>query len=323
MCNELHKVVWTTCLTHAQAPGRARAPSYDLAMRPLRRPVALLAPLLLAVAVGCGSPPATDSEGSGEASAGAEAGDCAPESLDLLEDGVLTVATDSPAYEPWFSEDDPTNGQGFESAVAYAVAEQLGFAEDEVTWVEQPFNTSYAPGPKKFDFDINQISITPERQRVVDFSRGYYSASQAVVALEGSGIEPGSIADLKELRLGAQTGTTSLTALREVVQPDTEPVVLQNTNIAKQQLLNGQLDAIVADLPTAFYITGAEIEGSAVVGQFEQPEGETEEFGLLLQKDSPLTPCVDEALAALEDDGTLAELEQEWLSDTVDVPVLQ
>lgn len=297
-------------------------------MRPLRRPVALLAPLLLAVAVGCGSPPETDTEtdtgGAGDdASQSAEAGDCAPESLDLLEDGVLTIATDTPAYEPWFSEDDPTNGQGFESAVAYAVAEQLGFGEDQVTWVEQPFNTSYAPGPKRFDFDINQISITPERQRVVDFSRGYYSASQAVVALADSGIEPGSIADLQGLRLGAQTGTTSLTALREVVQPDTEPVALQNTNIAKQQLLNGQLDAIVADLPTAFYITGAEIEGSAVVGQFEQSEGETEEFGLLLEKDSALTPCVDEALTALEDDGTLAALEQEWLSETVDVPVLQ
>lgn len=293
-------------------------------MRLLRRPVAVLAPLLLVVAVGCGSPPETDSEGAADdAGESAEASDCAPESLDLLEDGVLTIATDTPAYEPWFSGDDPTNGEGFESAVAYAVAEQLGFGEDEVTWVEQPFNTSYAPGPKKFDFDINQISITPERERVVDFSEGYYSASQAVVALEDSGVEPGSIEDLKGLRLGAQTGTTSLTALREVVQPDAEPVVLQNTNIAKQQLLNGQLDAIVADLPTAFYITGAEIEGSAVVGQFEQPEGETEEFGLLLEKDSPLTPCVDEAVSALRDDGTLAELEQEWLSETVDVPVLQ
>lgn len=324
MCNELHKVAWTTCLISGGArPAVTREP-YDPDMRLLRRPAAVvIAPLLLVLAA-CGSPPETDSESSGSSSEqSAEADECTPDQLDLTEDGVLTIATDSPAYEPWFVDDDPSNGKGFESAVAYAVAEQLGFSADQVEWVVQPFNTSYAPGPKKFDFDINQISITPERARVVDFSEGYYTASQAVIALDDSGIEPGSLDDLKGLRLGAQTGTTSLTALRDVVQPDTAPVVLQNTNIAKQQLLNGQLDAIVADLPTAFYITGAEIEGSSVVGQFEQPGDDAEEFGLLLAKGSPLTPCVDQAVAALRDDGTLDDLEQEWLSTTVDVPVLE
>lgn len=292
--------------------------------RPTARGLALVAaPLLLLTA--CGSPPETDGggSGSGSASGGAQsAEDCAADA-DLTTDGTLTIATDSPAYDPWFSEDDPTNGQGFESAVAYAVADRLGFEKSQVTWVTVPFNNSYAPGPKKFDFDINQISITPERERVVDFSEGYYTASQAVVALEKSKIEPGSIADLKKLKLGAQTGTTSLTALRDVVDPDTAPVVLQNTNIAKQQLLNGQLDAIVTDLPTAFYITAAEIEGSTIVGQFEQPEGQAEEFGLLLEKGSDLTPCTDDAIAELREDGTLADLQEKWLSTTVDVPVLE
>lgn len=283
---------------------------------------ALAAPLLLVAA--CGSPPATPGSQEGSSSEGASAeGDCAVDDLALKTPGTLTIATDSPAYEPWFVDNDPTNGQGFESAVAYAVAEQLGFSEDQVEWVTVPFNNSYAAGPKRFDFDINQISITPERQQAVDFSEGYYTASQAVVALSDSGIEAGSLEDLKGLRLGAQTGTTSLTALREVVQPDTEPVVLQNTNVAKQQLLNGQLDAIVADLPTAFYITAAEIDGSEIVGQFEQPSDDAEQFGLLLEKGSALTPCVDAAVAALADDGTLADLQEEWLSTSVDVPVLK
>ncbi|ROR92842.1 ABC transporter substrate-binding protein [Nocardioides aurantiacus] len=288
----------------------------------LRGLAVLAAPLLLLTA--CGSPPATDdgSGGSGGSTEGASAEDCAAD-LDLTTQGKLTVATDSPAYDPWFSEDDPTNGKGFESAVAYAVADRLGYDKSQVEWVTVPFNNSYAPGPKKFDFDINQISITPERERVVDFSAGYYTASQAVVALERSKIEPGSIEDLTSLKLGAQTGTTSLTALRDVVDPETQPVVLQNTNIAKQQLLNGQLDAIVTDLPTAFYITAAEIEGSTIVGQFEQPEGDAEEFGLLLEKGSDLTPCADDALAELEEDGTLADLQEQWLSTTVDVPVLE
>lgn len=291
---------------------------------PLSAPrLAVLAASLLLVAA-CGSPPPTPAESEAESGSGAEASaSCAPEDLTLVQDGVLTVGTDSPAYEPWFAENDPTNGEGFESAVAYAVAEQLGFTAEDVEWVTVPFNNSYAPGPKSFDFDINQISITPEREQVVDFSEGYYSASQAVIALEDADVEPGSIEDLRSLRLGAQTGTTSLTALREIVQPETEPVVLQNTNVAKQQLLNGQLDAIVADLPTAFYISAVEIEGSTIVGQFEQPEGETEEFGLLLEKDSELTPCVDDAVTALREDGTLDDLEEEWLSTTVDVPVLE
>jgi len=298
-------------------------------MRPPRSRLAvlsLLAPLVLA-AVACapveedtGDDPAAGSSGD----ASGAAAQCDPDQLPLVADGTLTVGTDSPAYEPWFVDDDPTNGEGFESAVAYAVADRLGFAEDDVTWVTVPFNSSYRPGEKDFDFDVNQISITPARAEVVDFSDGYYSAAQAVVALDGSaGAEATTFDDLQDLRLGAQTGTTSLTAIRDVIQPDTEPLVFEDTNVAKQALENDQVDAILADLPTAFYISAAEIPGSSVVGQFQVEGGETEEFGLLLEKGSGLTPCVDQALASLREDGTLGDLEQRWLSDVVDVPELR
>ena len=242
----------------------------------------------------------------------------------LLEAGTLTVGTDTPAYEPWFTDNDPTNGEGYESAVAYAVAERLGFSEDEVSWVRVPFNTSYAPGQKDFDFDINQISITPERAEAVDFSQGYYQAAQAVVALEGTdGAEATSLEDLADLRLGAQTGTTSLTAIRDVIQPEEDPAVFEDTNSAKQALANDQVDAVLADLPTAFYISAVEIPGSTIVGQFQPETGDQEEFGMLFEKGSELVTCVDAALAAMEADGELADIEQEWLSDVVDVPELQ
>lgn len=288
----------------------------------LRRTTLLAVPFALALAA-CAP---ADEETSGEestATPSASAGDpCAKETLPLTTPGTLTVGTDSPAYEPWFSDDDPSNGKGFESAVAYAVAEELGFGADEVTWVKVPFNNSYAPGEKSFDFDINQISITPERQQVVDFSQPYYTASQAVITLEEDADKAASLADLKELKLGAQTGTTSLTAIREQVRPSAEPLVFNDTNAAKQALLNGQVDGIVADLPTAFYITAVEIEGSTITGQFDTA-GQADQFGLLFEKGNPLRACVDEALANLEAEGTLDQLQQEWLSDVVDVPVLQ
>ena len=249
---------------------------------------------------------------------------CTPDQLQTRTAGRLTVGTDSPAFEPWFVDDDPTNGEGFESAVAYAVAEELGFARGDVEWVTVPFNNSYAPGEKSFDFDINQISITPARAEAVDFSQGYYQASQAVIATEGSpAAEASSLEDLQGLKLGAQTGTTSLTAIRDVIDPDEEPLVFDDTNSAKQALNNGQLDAFLADLPTAFYITAVEIPNSTIVGQFQPETGQQEEFGLLFEKGSPLVDCVDQALTALEEDGTLADLEERWLSETVNVPELQ
>ncbi|MBZ5736010.1 ABC transporter substrate-binding protein [Nocardioides sp. TRM66260-LWL] len=290
-----------------------------------RRAAGLLAATVLTASAlaGCASTADTAADPAASPTAGETAKDCAAKAT-LTAPGKLTVGTDSPAYEPWFSDDDPTNGKGFESAVAYAVADRLGFAEDAVSWTKVRFNTSYAPGAKPFDFDINQISITPARQKAVDFSDGYYAAAQAVIALKGSkAASITSLADLKDLRLGAQTGTTSLTAIRDGIQPTTEASVFQDTNAAKQALQNGQVDAILADLPTAFYITAVEIPKGTIVGQFQPTTGQQEEFGLLAAKGSSLTPCLDLALAELKADGTLAGLEKQWLSDVVDVPVLQ
>jgi polar amino acid transport system substrate-binding protein len=291
-----------------------------MAFRPALAAAALL-PLLAAVACApVQEEPAATPSTSGSPSANA----CAPENLALKTPGQLTVGTDSPAYEPWFSNNDPSNGKGFESAVAYAVAHELGFSPDQVTWVKVPFNNSYAPGEKSFDFDINQISITPARAKVVDFSDGYYSAAQAVVALKGSkAAQATDLAELKPLKLGAQTGTTSLTAIRDGIQPDQPPLVFDDTNQAKQALNNGQLDAFLVDLPTAFYITAVEIPKATIVGQFQPESGQQEEFGMLLQKGSALLPCVNEALTKLKDSGELAAIEKQWLSDVVNVPVLK
>lgn len=283
------------------------------------KPALVALPVLLALSVAaCGSV-----KDDGDDKKATSSSSCDVADLPLTAAGKLTIGTDSPAYEPWFTDNDPTNGKGFESAVAYAVAEELGFEKADVVWTKVPFNNSYAPGPKKFDFDINQISITPERQKVVDFSDGYYSAAQAVITLNKDNVEAGSLADLAILKLGAQTGTTSLTAIRDEIKPKSDPVVFKDTNVAKQALLNGQVDAIVADLPTAFYITAAEIEDSSILGQFQPTTGTQEEFGLLLQQDSDLTGCVNKALESLKSDGTLAGLEKQWLSETVDVPVLK
>ena len=255
-----------------------------------------------------------------DAETGGLSPECATDQLSTLKAGVLTVGTDSPAFTPWFVDDDPTNGQGFESAVAYAVADTLGLP---VEWTVVPFNKSYAPGPKDFDFDINQISITPQRAEAVDFSSGYYTAAQAVIGLKDSPVAGAtSVADLAGYKLGAQTGTTSLTVIRETIQPSEDPAVFEDTNAAKQALLNGQVDGIVADLPTAFYITAVEIPRATILGQFAS-ETNPEEFGMLFEKGNPLRDCVDEALAILEGDGTLAQIEEQWLSSEVEVPVLQ
>ena len=239
---------------------------------------------------------------------------CAKENLALVTDGTLTIGTDSPAYPPYFVDDDPTNGQGFESAVAYAVAEGLGFGADEVVWEVVPFNSSYAPGEKTFDFDINQISITPERAEAVDFSDGYYTVNQAVVALNGSAAANATtLAELQGAKLGAQVGTTSLQFITDYVQPAAEPFVYNDTNDAKSALQNGQIDAIVVDLPTAYYITAVEIEDSKIVGQFPAQEG-GEQFGLLFEKGNPLVSCVNQVLADLSASGELQSIQDEWLA---------
>ncbi len=240
--------------------------------------------------------------------------ECSPENLTLVNPGTLTVGTDTPAYPPYFVDDDPTNGQGFESAVAYAVANGLGFAPTDVTWTVVPFNKSYAPGDKDFDFDINQISVTPKRQKAVDFSQGYYTVNQAVVALNDSAIAGATTLDeLRNAKLGAQVGTTSLDFITDVVQPTEDPYVYNDTNDAKSALNNGQIEGIVVDLPTAYYITAAEIDDSKIVGQFEASEG-GEEFGLLFAKGNPLVQCVNLVLDDLKATGELQAIQDEWLA---------
>lgn len=286
-----------------------------------RRPlaVAVLATAALAVSACAPQESGTDSSASG----GGGSDSCAPADLDTVADDTLTIATDQPAYEPWMVDDDPTNGEGYESAVAYAVAEQLGYSKDQVEWTRVQFNAAISPGDKPFDFDINQFTINPEREQAVDFSSPYYTATQAVITTAGSAAKGAtSLADLQGLRLGAQVATTSLTVLTDVISPDSDPVVFNTNDDAKLALQNGQVDAIVVDLPTAFYITSAELDDGVIVGQVEDSGDSGDQFGLLLAKDSPLTDCVSQAVDALQDDGTLDELQQQWLSQAADAPVL-
>ncbi|CAB4933209.1 unannotated protein [freshwater metagenome] len=253
---------------------------------------------------------------SAAASEAAPADECAPENLTTVDAGKLTVGTDTPAYPPYFVDDDPSNGKGFESAVAYAVAAGLGLDATDVVWQVVPFNSSYAPGDKAFDFDINQISITPKRQKAVDFSDGYYTVNQAIVALKGSPIAKATtVAELKGAKLGAQVGTTSLDFITDVVQPTSDVQVFNDTNDAKSAMQNEQIDGLVVDLPTAYYVTAAEIEDSVIVGQFEAQQG-GEQFGLLFQKGNPLVGCVNKVLAELTASGELKAIQDEWLAGT-------
>ncbi|KQV74210.1 ABC transporter substrate-binding protein [Aeromicrobium sp. Root344] len=265
-----------------------------------------------------------DSEGDTAAKTPSALADCKPADLPLVKAGTFTIATDDPAYDPWFSDNDPSNGKGFESAVAYAVADKLGFAKSEVTWVKAGFNQAIQPGKKSFDVDINQFSISPTRAKAVDFSTPYYSAAQAIITLKGSKYAGAtSLAELKGAKLGAQIATTSLDAITNQIEPAAKPLVYDDTSKAAQALQNKQVDAIVADLPTAYYLTSAEIDGGTIVGQFQPTKGKQEQFGLLLSKGSKLTPCASAAVDALAKDGTLDKLKDEWLNQATDVPELK
>jgi polar amino acid transport system substrate-binding protein len=289
------------------------------------------------VAAGCGSDDDDDGDAAGTTTAAttaATADDCAKDGLELISDGTLTIGTDNPAFPPWFEGgtpdgsdweiNDPSTGEGFESAVAYAVAEELGFAEDEVEWVVVPFNNSFRPGDKSFDFDINQISVTEERDRAVDFSDSYYEVNQALVALQDTPITQASSAeDLAQYQLGAQVGTTSLTYIEDNIQPEAEPRVYDTSNDVVAALNGSQIDGIVVDLPTAFFLVGAEeVKNGTVVGQFPSTGGQ-EHFGMLFEEGNALRDCVNDALASLKDDGTLAELQQQWLAQKTSAPVLE
>jgi polar amino acid transport system substrate-binding protein len=303
-------------------------------VRRARIPLALLVLALAILAAGCGSSESASTSGTTAAGSGTgafEPSPCAKDQLQLVSAGKLTVGTDNPAYPPWFGGSpqgqwkisDPESGKGFESAVAYAVADQLGFSRDEVDWTVVPFNNSFKPGPKDFDFDINQISYTPKRAEVVDFSDSYYDVNQSVVALNDSKIaNASSLADLKDAKLGAPVGTTSYDYITENIQPSQQPQVYDTLDAGVAALKAKQIDGLVVDLPTAFYITAVQIPNGKIVGQFPTV-GTQEHFGMVLQKDSPLTDCVNQALTALKSDGTLDQIQKTWLSDKVSAPVLQ
>jgi polar amino acid transport system substrate-binding protein len=287
-----------------------------------------LAAFLLAfglIAAACGG---DDSEETSDTEATSETETAACDPLPTKTEGTLTVATGEPAFPPWVSgtdadgNDDPTTGEGFESALVYAVAEQLGIAEADVTWVRTGFDEAVAPGPKDYDFNIQQYGILPERDEVVDFSDGYYTVQQALVARPDSSVaEATSLADLQDESLGAAIGTTSLSYIEDVIQPDTDAAVFDDNAAAKAAFDAGQVDGLVFDLPTAYYITAVEIPDSSIVGVLPVV-GEAEELGMLFETDSPLVPCVNEALTTLRDDGTLEALQQEWLQAGGDIPTL-
>lgn len=282
----------------------------------------------LLLAAGCGGDD-DDGDAAGGTTTTAEAS-CDKESLQLVNAGQLTIGTDNPAFPPWFEGTkefdpwDPTTEptkKGYEQETAYAIAEQLGFTDAEVKWTVVPFNQSFRPGPKSFDFDINQISYKPERAQAVDFSDSYYDVEQAIVTVEGSKIDDAaSIADLKDAKLGAQIGTTSLAAINDTIQPSSEPSVYDTNNDAVSGLKAKQVDGIVVDFPTALFMAAVQLDNGKVVGRLPAAEG-GEYFGVVLEKDSSLTECVNGAIQAIKDDGTLDELEQKWLTGSA--PVLE
>ena len=240
---------------------------------------------------------------------------------DLFTKGKLTVATDKPVYPPWFEGNNPANGKGYESAVAYAVAKQLGFKPSQVTWAYEPFNASYAPGPKKFDFDINEVSYTPQRATAVTFSNSYYQDNQALVALKGTPIiAHHTPADLRKYVFGDQIGTTSLAFITSQIQPTSQPKVFSTLNDVKSALQDHQIAALVADTPTAQFISSSEIPHSVTLGQFSSGSGH---FGLLFHLGNPLVTCVNKALSTLKSNGTLAALQKKWLQLYIKIPTIQ
>ena len=260
---------------------------------------------------------------------------CAKDSLKLTTAGKLTIGTDNPAYPPYYDIPaaatkpwelgDPTDGKGFESAFAYALAEKLGFAQGDVTWIVVPFDNSYAPGTKTFDLDVNQVSYTAERAQAVDMSDGYYTLNQSIVALKANGLASvTSIAAMKGFKFGAQVGTTSLDTINNVIAPTAKAMIYNSNDDAIAALKAKQIDGLVVDLPTAFYVTAAQVDNSAIVGQFPAPTGaDAEHFSVVLAKGSPLTACVNAAIATMKSDGTLDAITKEWLSDKASAPVLE
>jgi polar amino acid transport system substrate-binding protein len=281
-----------------------------------------------AVAIGtslaaCGSSSSSGSSSASSTASANAAASCSKAAISkhLYAPGVLTVGTDKPAYPPWFESNNPANGKGYESAVAYAVAHQLGFSNSQVKWAYEPFNNSYAPGPKKFDFDVNEISVTPQRAQAVSFSNSYYDVQQSLVALKGTPIvTKHTPADLKNYVYGDQIGTTSLVFINSQIQPTSRPRIFNTLNDVKQALQTHQIAALVTDTPTAQFISSSEISGSVMVGQFPSTG---EHYGLLFSKGNPLVGCVNKALATLKSNGTLQALQKKYLQIYLTVPTIQ
>ncbi len=289
--------------------------------RHLARATAAAAVLGLAL-VGCTSS-GDDPEPTNQASE-LEQTTCNKDQLATLADGILTVATGQPAFPPWVIDDTPESRKGFESTVAFAAAEILGFEQDEVTWVRTTFDSATAPGPKTFDWNLQQFTISEEMLEAVDFSSPYYEASQSVVSYEGSPIAGATtIAELQGAKLGAAVGSTSLDDAEAIINPTTDVAVFNDVSAAVSALRNGQIDGIVTDTPSAFFLVSEQIAGGVLVGQLPgTASGDSDSFGILLAKGSSLTPCTSWAIDILRDNGTLAELEAQWIS-AGGAPVLQ
>jgi len=278
--------------------------------------------LIGSVVAACGTT-STTAGGSGGSSPAVSAASCSNASIqkDLYTKGVLTVATDNPVYTPWFEKNKPSNGQGYESAVAYAIAHQLGFKPSQVVWVTEPFSSSYAPGTKKFDFDINEISYTPQRAQAVTFSNSYYDVQQAIVALKGSPIVTHhAAADLKKYLYGDQVGTTGLTYITNNIQPTQQPRVFDTLSEVSAALEAHRIDALITDTPTAQYMASAQLKHAVLVAQFPTVG---EHYGLLFHLGNPLVNCVNKAIGALKANGTLQQLQQKYLQIYLTFPTIQ
>jgi len=277
--------------------------------------------LFALVATSCSESTSTDQAAAPAASEAAS--ECTPATLQTLEANTLTIATGEPAYSPWVLNDAPEKGEGFEAAVAYAVAKQLGYTNDQVKWVRTTFDSAIAPGPKTFDFNIQQYSITDERKKVVDFSSAYYFSNQSIVSFKGSKIEGvTTIADLKAkgAKLGAAVASTSLDTIEQ--QFGLKAQVFNDNAAAVAALKNGQIDGLVVDLPTAFYLSAVEVPNGIIVGQVENRDSNDQGAGLLLAKDSAITKCVTGAVDAIRDSGELKEITDKWLASSAGAPYL-
>ena len=280
--------------------------------------------LIGSVVAACGSTSSSSTaSGGGSSSAASAANTCTKSGIqnELYTKGVLTVATDNPVFTPWFVKNKPSNGQGYESAVAYAIARQLGFSNSQVVWVTEPFSSSYAPGPKKFDFDINEISYTPQRAQAVTFSNSYYDVQQAIVALKGTPIvTQHTAADLKKYAYGDQVGTTGLTYITNNIQPTQQPKVFDTLSEVSAALEAHRIDALITDTPTAQYMASAQLKHAVLVAQFPSVG---EHYGLLFHLGNPLVNCVNKAIATLRANGTLQQLQQKYLQIYLTFPTIQ